>query len=113
MIQLQNVETTLMINFQTKALLADNGAIEVMLCHFAYVKKNNDGSLHIDLNMAEDYSDIKFLGIPIEQGYGAFKSFQASLLQLGIDFSKLVDAHVQAMNIQEIKSALIVEYNLF
>ena len=83
--------TTLMVNFETEVKLGNNDAIELTVQHTAYISENKDGSVRVDLDLGIDYSNVKFLGIDVEQGYYQFKEFQATLLKLGIDFNKLIN----------------------
>jgi hypothetical protein len=81
---------TLMVNFETEVKLGNNDAIELTLQHIAFISENKDGSVSVDLDLGVDYSDVKFLGIEVEQGFYAFKDFKATLSKLGIDFDKLI-----------------------
>jgi hypothetical protein len=82
---------TLMVNFETEVKLGNNDAIELTMQHIAFIGENKDGSIGVDLDLGVDYTNVKFLGIDIEQGYSSFKEFKATLLKLGIDFNKLIN----------------------
>jgi hypothetical protein len=81
---------TLMVNFETEVKLGNNDAIELTLQHIAFISENKDGSVSVDLDLGVDYSNVKFLGIDIEQGYYSFQEFKETLSKLGIEFDKLI-----------------------
>ncbi len=82
---------TLMVNFETEVKLGNNDAIELTMQHIAFISENKDDSVRVDLDLGVDYSNVKFLGIDIEQGYYSFQEFKATLSKLGIDFNKLIN----------------------
>ena len=82
---------TLMVNFETEVKLGNNDAIELTMQHIAFIGENKDGSIGVDLDLGVDYSNVKFLGIDIEQGYYSFKEFKETLSKLGIEFDKLIN----------------------
>ena len=82
---------TLMVNFETEVKLGNNDAIELTLQHIAFISEKKDGSVSVDLDLGVDYSDVKFLGIEVEQGFYAFKDFKATLSKLGIDLNELLN----------------------
>jgi hypothetical protein len=88
---------TLMVNFETEVKLGNNDAIELTLQHIAFISENKDGSVSVDLDLGVDYSDVKFLGIEVKQGYHSFQEFKATLSKLGIDFDKLVNEKEQEL----------------
>ena len=81
---------TLMVNFETEVKLGNNDAIELTLQHIAFIGENKDGNVEVDLDLGVDYSNVKFLGIDIEQGYYSFQEFKETLSKLGIEFDKLI-----------------------
>jgi hypothetical protein len=64
-------------------------AIEATLVHMAWIGPYK-GEMNVDLDFA-DVTDVKFMGVPIESGYDAYKKFKASMKDLGIDVDKLFD----------------------
>jgi hypothetical protein len=81
---------TLMINIETPIKVGTNDAIEVTLVHQAFISRNSEGKIDIDLEFC-DIVDQKFLGIEIEGGYTGWKNFLKTMLELGIDVDKLID----------------------
>ena len=47
-------------------------------------------SIGMDLDFV-DVDNVKFLGIPIEDGYQGYKKFKTQMKELGIDVEKLMD----------------------
>ena len=101
---------TLMVNFETEVKLGNNDAIELTLQHIAFIGENKDGSVSVDLDLGVDYSDVKFLGIEVEQGFYAFKEFKATLSKLGIDFDKLINEKEQELANSGIEEILGLMY---
>jgi arginyl-tRNA synthetase len=101
---------TLMVNFETEVKLGNNDAIELTLQHIAFISEKKDGSVSVDLDLGVDYSDVKFLGIDIEQGYYSFKEFKATLSKLGIDFDKLISEKEQELANSGIEEILGLMY---
>ena len=64
-------------------------AIEATLVHMAWIGMHK-GEINVDLDFA-DVTDVKFMGVPIESGYDAYKKFEASMMDLGIDVAKLFE----------------------
>jgi hypothetical protein len=82
---------TLMVGFETEVKLGNNDAIELTLCHQAFIYEKKDGGVGVDLDLSIDITNVKFLGIEIENSFKAFKQFKEQLLELGIDLNKLID----------------------
>ena len=101
---------TLMVNFETEVKLGNNDAIELTLQHIAFISEKKDGSVSVDLDLGVDYSDVKFLGIEVEQGFYAFKEFKATLSKLGIDFDKLINEKEQELANSGIEEILGLMY---
>jgi hypothetical protein len=101
---------TLMVNFETEVKLGNNDAIELTLQHIAFISEKKDGSVSVDLDLGVDYSDVKFLGIEVEQGYYSFKEFKATLSKLGIDFDKLINEKEQELANSGIEEILGLMY---
>jgi hypothetical protein len=83
-------EKTLMVGFETEAKLGNNDAIELTLLHQAFITDGKNG-ISVDLDLSTDITNVKFLGIEIENSFKAFKQFREQLLELGIDLNKLID----------------------
>jgi hypothetical protein len=81
---------TLMVGFETEVKLGNNDAIELTLCHQAFITDGKKG-ISVDLDLSTDITNVKFLGIEIENSFKAFKQFREQLLELGIDLNKLID----------------------
>jgi hypothetical protein len=101
---------TLMVNFETEVKLGNNDAIELTLQHIAFISENKDDSVSVDLDLGVDYSNVKFLGIEVEQGFYAFKEFKATLSKLGIDFDKLINEKEQELATSGIEEILKLMY---
>jgi hypothetical protein len=82
---------TLMVNFETEVKLGNNDAIELTLEHNAFVYESISGGIEFEIDPGVDVKNVKFLGIPIEQGYNEYVEFKKSLLKLGIDLEKLIE----------------------
>jgi hypothetical protein len=82
---------TLMVNFETEVKLGNNDAIELTLEHNAFIYESKSGDIEFDIDPGVDVLNIKFLGIPIEQGYNEYVEFKKSLIKLGIDLEKLIE----------------------
>jgi hypothetical protein len=81
---------TLQVSFEHTVKVGNNDAIEATLVHQAWISENKDGSMCVDLDFI-DIENVKFLGIPIEGGYGGYNKFKTQMKELGIDVAKLFD----------------------
>jgi hypothetical protein len=97
---------TLLVSFETEVKLGKNDAIELTLVHQAYIYEDKNGNIDCDLELA-DFTNIKFLGIPIEEGYKQFNQFKSQLLALGINLDELVDIEVKKLMNNGLKSIII------
>lgn len=97
---------TLMVGFETEVKLGNNDSIELTLQHQAFIYESKDGGIGIDIDLSQDIENVKFLGIPIEEGYTAYKEFKAHLLGLGIDLEKLLDEKEKELMASGIKDKL-------
>ena len=59
--------------------------------HIAFISESRDGSLSVDLDLGIDYSNVKFLGIDIKEGFASFTEFKATLSSLGINLDELLN----------------------
>jgi len=86
-----------MLNIISKTLMVDienditlhNGAITMKVLHQAYVNQDNDGEIHVDVELT-DYSDVKFLGKEID-----YSKLKLNLKQLDVDLDELVQNSVE------------------
>tara|TARA_R110000868_G_scaffold102013_3_gene280875 strand:- start:226 stop:552 length:327 start_codon:yes stop_codon:yes gene_type:complete len=76
---------TLNVTFEHDVTVGN--AIEATLEHQAWIGMHKD-EINVDLDFA-DITNIKFMGVPIEEGYDAYKKFKSTMLDLGIDLNKL------------------------
>jgi hypothetical protein len=97
---------TLIVNFETEVKLGKNDAIELTLVHQAFIYEGKNGNIDCDLELA-DFTNIKFLGMPIEEGYKQFNQFKEQLLALGINLDKLVDEEIEKLTNNGLKSIII------
>ena len=80
---------TLQVNFEHDVTVGN--AIEATLVHMAFIfESEKTGKIEVELDFA-DIDNVKFMGIPIEEGYTAYKNFKAKMLELGINVEKLMD----------------------
>jgi hypothetical protein len=83
---------TLMVDFETEVKLGNNDAIELTLMHQAFIGEGKDGKANIvGVELSSDITNVKFLGIEIENDYKAFQQFKLQLKELGIDLDVLID----------------------
>lgn len=94
-------EKTLMVGFETEVKLGNNDAIELTMQHQAFISEKN-----IDLDLCTDFTNVKFLGIEIKEGYKSFKEFKTHLNGLGIDLDKLIKEKIEELDEKEIKNKL-------
>ena len=64
-------------------------AIEATLIHQAWISERGD-EINVDLDYI-DIENVKFMGVPIAEGYDAYKKFKSTMMDLGIDVTKLFD----------------------
>jgi hypothetical protein len=80
---------TLQVNFEHDVTVGN--AIEATLVHMAFIfESEKTGKIEVELDFA-DIDNVKFMGIPIENGYDSYKKFKKTMLELGIDVDKLFD----------------------
>lgn len=96
---------TLHVNFEHDVTVGN--AIEATLVHIAFISKNNKtGDIDIDLDFS-DIINVKFMGVPITEGYDAYKKFKSSMMDLGINVNQLFDEKVTQLitdeNIETLK----------
>jgi hypothetical protein len=101
--------STLMVNFETEVKLGKNNAIELTLNHGAFINIGKS-DIDIDLDLSQDITDIKFLGLAIGNSYNDFKKFKAQLLELGIDLNALITEKENELLSSGLKDKLKVIY---
>jgi hypothetical protein len=79
---------TLQVSFGHDVTIGN--AIEATLEHMAWISANNKGEINVDIDFS-DITNVKFMGVPIEEGYDAYKKFKSTMMDLGIDLNKLFD----------------------
>ena len=85
---------TLMLNIEHNVQVGHNGAIEATFHHQAFIYRNRSEktkNVECDLDFA-DVTNVKFMGISIEEGYDGLKKFKAGMITLGIDVDKIFDS---------------------
>jgi hypothetical protein len=109
------VSKTVMVTFAESVKLGNNNAIELDIESIAFISPSKDeGEVHVDFDLGVDITNIKFLGIPIEDIHDTFKKFKTSLLDLGIDLNKLIDEKIEEIDEKEMKEILKVKFiNIF
>ena len=97
---------TLIVNFETEVKLGKNDAIELTIVHQAFIYKGKNGNFDCDLELA-DFTNIRFLGMDIKEGYKEFKQFKNQLLELGINLDELIDVEIEKLMNNGLKSIII------
>jgi hypothetical protein len=97
---------TLLVSFETEVKLGKNDAIELALVYQAFIYEDKNDNIDCDLELA-DFTNVKFLGIPIEEGYKQFNQFKSQLLALGINLDKLVNEEEKKLMNNGLKSIII------
>jgi hypothetical protein len=97
---------TLLVSFETKVKLGKNDAIELTLVHQAFIYKDKNGNIDCDLEII-DFTNVKFLGMKIEEGYKQFNTFKDQLLTFGINLDELIDVEVEKLMNNGLKSMII------
>jgi hypothetical protein len=97
---------TLIVNFETEVKLGKNDAIELTLVHQAFIYEGKNGNFDCDLELA-DFTNVKFLGMKIEEGYKQFNTFKDQLLTFGINLDELIDVEIEKLMNNGLKSIII------
>lgn len=97
---------TLMVSFETEVKLGKSDAIELTLVHNAIFYESKNGGVDCDLEVI-DFTNVKFLGMPIEEGYKQFNTFKEQLLAFGINLDKLVDEEIEKLMNNGLKRKII------
>jgi hypothetical protein len=96
---------TLQVSFEHDVTLGHNNAIECTLIHQAYVYELKDGGVGIDMDFV-DVDNVKFMGLPIGDGYSGFKKFKESMKEFGIDINKMIDEKENEIITDEVRNEL-------
>jgi hypothetical protein len=67
-----------------------NGAIEATIHHMAWISENSKDQICVDLDFC-DITNVKFMGMPIEDGCKGYEKFKKSMSELGINVTKMFD----------------------
>jgi hypothetical protein len=59
--------------------------------HQAFISRDKLGGIDVDFDLGVDVTNVKFLGIELENGWNGFSDFKTKMLELGIDVDKLID----------------------
>jgi hypothetical protein len=81
---------TMMVTLENTVTIGNNNAIELTLVHQAFISRDKLGGIDVDIELM-DYTDVKFLGMDIENGFEGFMDFKTKMLDLGINVEKLID----------------------
>jgi len=87
---------TLMMSFSHDIIVGYNDAIKATVDHQIYIFRDKNGEIGFDLDHC-DTTNIKFMGIPIENNYKSKKSFVEKMLELGIDVDALIDDKISKL----------------
>ena len=102
---------TLMLSFEHNVQVGHNGAIEATLVHQAFIYRNSKtGEIECDLDFS-DITNVKFMGMSIEEGYDGFKKFKTKMSELGIDIDKMFDEKFDELVTSEFKMKLKAMYH--
>ena len=100
--------TNLMVSVEHDIKIGNNDAIEATVVHqvMCFESKEKD-NIEVEIDFG-DIFNIKFLGIPIEEGYTAYRKFKSQMLELGINVETLIDEECVGIlsnrDIEEIKN---------
>jgi hypothetical protein len=101
---------TLMLSFEHNVQVGHNGAIEATLRHQAFIHRNSKtGEIECELDFT-DITNVKFMGMPIEDGYTGLKKFKTHMLEMGIDVDKIFDEKASELITDEDIETLKIMY---
>lgn len=66
------------------------GSVKATVVTQIIVHKNEDGSNRGESEVI-DYTDISFMGMPIDNGYDGFKKFKSHMDGMGVDINDILD----------------------
>ena len=80
----------MMVTLETDVTIGNNNAIELTLIHQACISRDKLGGVAVDFDLM-DFTNIKFLGMDIKDGWDGWKDFKTKMLELGIDVNDLIN----------------------
>ena len=80
----------IMVTLETDVIIGNNNAIELTLIHQACISRDKLGGIDVDFDLM-DFTNIKFLGMDIKDGWDGWKDFKTKMLELGIDVNDLIN----------------------
>jgi len=100
--------TNLMVSVEHDIKIGNNDAIEATVVHQIHLfETEEEDNIEVEIDFG-DIFNIKFLGIPIEEGYTAYRKFKSQMLELGIDVQTLIDEECVGIlsnkDIEEVKN---------
>lgn len=84
------VGKTLHCSIEHDVTLGHNNAIECTINHQVFIFENKEGKLDMDLDFC-DVTNVRFMGLPIENGYKALEKFKKQMGELGFDINKMLN----------------------
>ena len=96
---------TVMVHFEEEVTVG-NGAIEATLMGQAFVYCNDDADFEFI-----DITNMKFMGMPIENNYEGFKKFKTKMSELGINIDEMFEAKFNELLTSEFKMKLKAMYH--
>lgn len=100
--------TNLTISVEHDIKIGNNDAIEATVVHQIHLFESKEkDNIEVEIDFG-DIFNVKFLGMPIEEGYTAYRKFRSQMLELGIDVRELVEEEcvgiISNKDIEEIKN---------
>jgi len=83
-------DATLMVNVENQIAVGNNDAIEATVIHQICAYRKKDGSIETDVDYVDIHS-VKFLGMPIEEGYAEYRDFLTKMTDLGVNAEELIN----------------------
>ena len=100
-----NVTITNQITFGNK------DAFQSTLHHQIWLSKGKNGKYTIDDIEFMDITDVKFLGIDIEEGYKGYQNFKEQMLKMGIDINQLTQDIADEIITPQLKQQILNMFN--
>ena len=95
---------TLQVSFEHNVSIG-NGTIEAALQFQAWIFEGKDSKIYIDIDFT-GVENVKFMGMPIENGYKGYDKFKKTMSELGIDINKRFDDEESKIITDEFKDSL-------
>jgi len=99
------------VNFTNVVTCGNNNAFQATLHHQAWLGKEKNGKYTLDCIDFCDITDVKFLGVDIEGGYGGYQKFKKSMLEMGIDVQKLFKEEADKIITSQLKMQILKMFN--